>query len=211
MKKYYSLFFVVLFLLLFIQLPEVEAEKSVRTTDLLAAEGYVAYIVNSYKPETPVNPVSDCTCNGKKYIDYDNSGNYVQCKCGDNCTCEKEIGSVQVKKKAPSEEEIYKKYYVIKFTAPWCSPCNVWGQKEKGELLKNGVKVTEIDADTNKQILSKYNVTSLPSFLICDNENKQIHLKSINKSLTEDYFYQTYSTSSFLLEKILKLNEELSK
>jgi SAM-dependent methyltransferase len=375
MKDYYSLMFVAIFLLLFIQLPKVEAEKNVRSTDILAAEGYVAHIVNSdIKQEKEKEVVSECKCNGSKYVDNGGDGNLTRCQCGDNCNCSAGTGSapvktvlvpiagtgwgkkpicsnpscgmcyVQYQKKilenqspnpqasSPVEErdkalaqlklgqndifadigcgdgnvlieavkrygvksaigieidpikanearsnirragldsrieiievdatkfdfsargitaayvylypdllksinfdgigrivsvyhdipnlqttqignnfffqnntrslnEIYKKYYIIKFTADWCTPCISWNNIERKTLTDSGVKITEIDADTNNDILKKYNILSLPSFMICDIENEKILAT-----------HQGYQSAEFLLKNILEISNGL--
>jgi 16S rRNA G966 N2-methylase RsmD len=368
MKKYYSLFFLVVVFLLFVQLPEFKPDTITRTTDLLAAEGYVAYIVNSQ--ETNKKEVAECSCNGTKYVG--DKGNLTKCPCGDNCACKtkngtgqvpsttlktvrvpvagtgwakrpicsdpncamcytqyqnqtiqvqnsqassptierdkalaqlhltqndvfadigcgdgnvlieavkrygvrsaigieidpikanearlnvrrsgldsriqiieadatkfslrekgvtaayvylypdvlatidfsgvqkvvsvyhdipnlntEKVGSNYVLKKVP----LYAEYYIIKFTAPWCGPCKIWDTNEKKGVTDVGVRVVEIDHDANQDIISKYNIKSLPSFMICD-----VKEEKIRSTLTG------YQSSEFLLKKITELSNGL--
>jgi len=194
MKKYYSLFFLVIVFLLFVQIPESKSDTVIRTTDLLAAEGYVAYIVNS----TEVSPevVSECTCGGTKYVG--DNGNLTKCPCGDDCKCTPKDGTGSMgdfKKKDPLLDEIYKQYYVIKFTASWCAPCQTWKNNEEAKLNNAGVGITEIDSDANPNIISQYKITSLPSFMICDTKERKIRS-----------FAKGYQSADFLLNKILEIS-----
>jgi len=68
---------------------------------------------------------------------------------------------------------------VLKIGATWCPGCLVmkprWGEIEK-ELT--WLKTEYFDADENKDILEKYSITDLPSFIFLDKDNNEIHRES---------------------------------
>jgi thioredoxin 1 len=56
---------------------------------------------------------------------------------------------------------------VIKFSATWCGPCKVLApifDQVKSEI--SGVSFVDIDVDRNKDIASKYLVSSVPTVII---------------------------------------------
>jgi thioredoxin 1 len=56
---------------------------------------------------------------------------------------------------------------VIKFSATWCGPCKVLApifDQVKSEI--SGVSFVDIDVDRNKDITSKYLVSSVPTVII---------------------------------------------
>ena len=65
-------------------------------------------------------------------------------------------------------------YKVIMFTASWCGPCQQWKRDEATQLKKTGWKIgtdkdshfQTVDVDNNKALSSKYNVTSIPVFVL---------------------------------------------
>jgi len=56
---------------------------------------------------------------------------------------------------------------VLVFTAKWCSAC----QRDKPQIetmRRRGVKVTEIDADEHPELLRKYGVRELPTYIVLE-------------------------------------------
>ena len=57
---------------------------------------------------------------------------------------------------------------VVDFNAKWCGPCRKLSPilDEIETTLAGKIKVAKIDADTNRELLTKYSVSGLPSLLI---------------------------------------------
>jgi thiol-disulfide isomerase/thioredoxin len=64
---------------------------------------------------------------------------------------------------------------VIKIGATWCQGCKIMGPRWKEIEVENPWLVTEFyDFDQNKEIVSKYNITAMPSFVFLDKDNNEI-------------------------------------
>ena len=57
---------------------------------------------------------------------------------------------------------------VVDFNAKWCGPCRKLSPilNEIETTLDGKVKIAQIDADVNRDLLTKYSVSGLPSLLI---------------------------------------------
>jgi thiol-disulfide isomerase/thioredoxin len=54
---------------------------------------------------------------------------------------------------------------VLEFTAAWCSACRNVSPTVKS-LQREGLPIRQIDADSQPEVLKKYGVTSLPTFVL---------------------------------------------
>lgn len=71
------------------------------------------------------------------------------------------------------------------FTSEFCAPCKAI----KPQIIKHH-EITVIDVDKNGKYVTKYNIMSIPTLLILNDDNrveKQIIGTSINKFLKENF------------------------
>lgn len=54
---------------------------------------------------------------------------------------------------------------LLAFTAKWCSACER-DKPQLDEMRRRGVKVTEIDCDTQRSVARKYKVEQLPTYIL---------------------------------------------
>ncbi|MFA9378149.1 MAG: thioredoxin [Lachnotalea sp.] len=71
------------------------------------------------------------------------------------------------------EEEVLKSQIpvLVDFYAEWCGPCKMMGPvvEEIAAELKGKAKVGKVDVDQSREIAAKYNIMSVPTFLIIKN------------------------------------------
>ena len=60
---------------------------------------------------------------------------------------------------------------VVDFNAKWCGPCRKMMPmlEELSETYSNKVKFVKVDADNNRELLTQYSVSGLPSLLVFKN------------------------------------------
>ena len=71
------------------------------------------------------------------------------------------------------EEEVTKSSVpvVVDFWAPWCGPCKMMAPvvNELADELADSVKVCKINIDEEQNLAVKYNVMSIPTFVVIKN------------------------------------------
>lgn len=71
------------------------------------------------------------------------------------------------------EEEVLKSNtpVLVDFWASWCGPCRMMAPviEEISEDLKNKAKVCKVNVDESSELTSKYEVMSIPTFIIFEN------------------------------------------
>lgn len=75
---------------------------------------------------------------------------------------------------ASFEEEVLKSSVpvFVDFWAPWCGPCQMMGpivMELAGEYEANQIKIGKLDVDQNQEVAGKYQVMSIPTFLVFKN------------------------------------------
>jgi len=60
------------------------------------------------------------------------------------------------------------------FTAPWCGPCKMFGPTIDKFVSETGTLVQKIDADSNRELVSQYNISGVPT-LIFEKEGQIVH------------------------------------
>lgn len=72
------------------------------------------------------------------------------------------------------DKKCFKLFY---FTATWCGPC----KRIKPSILKlsegldeSKIVFYQVDIDNNDELSSKYEINSVPSFVLLDNNNNEI-------------------------------------
>ena len=51
------------------------------------------------------------------------------------------------------------------FTAPWCGPCKMFGPTVDKFVAETGIPVQKIDVDSNRELTSQNNVSSVPTLI----------------------------------------------
>ncbi|HAZ28591.1 MAG TPA: thioredoxin [Candidatus Magasanikbacteria bacterium] len=63
----------------------------------------------------------------------------------------------------------------VDFWAPWCGPCQMMGpivEALAGEYDSGKIKIGKLNVDENQEIAGKYQIMSIPTFLIFKNGEK---------------------------------------
>lgn len=62
---------------------------------------------------------------------------------------------------------------LLKFSATWCGPCKV--QAKMLEEHPIVVEVEEIDVDSDNELIPKFNIRSVPTMILIDDEGNALH------------------------------------
>lgn len=62
---------------------------------------------------------------------------------------------------------------LLKFSASWCGPCKVQAQKLKEHPVV--VEIEEIDVDSDNELNSKFNIRSVPTMILVDDEGNELY------------------------------------
>lgn len=59
---------------------------------------------------------------------------------------------------------------ILKFFGSWCNPCKVLSKN----LEDAGIEHKSIDVDENKELTEKYNVMSVPTIVVLDEDDNEV-------------------------------------
>ena len=77
--------------------------------------------------------------------------------------------------------------HVFYFTADWCGPCKKVRPVVK-ELIKDGYSFQIIDVDIEKELVKKFEISSVPTFVLFKNEKSVKRISGAQtKTQLEDF------------------------
>lgn len=85
-------------------------------------------------------------------------------------------------------------FYIVKWTASWCGPCQQWNRNERNNVK---AKVVDIDIDKRPDLVQKYKITSVPQFYVCGSKDLNVHKK-----------FTGYTSAETIMDSIKKLKEK---
>ena len=62
---------------------------------------------------------------------------------------------------------------LVYISATWCGPCKTFGPTME-KVAGTGIPVRKVDADQNKEVLSKYQIRSVPAVIKVDSSGKML-------------------------------------
>jgi len=79
---------------------------------------------------------------------------------------------------------------VFYFSAPWCGPCKTFKPVLQQVTSELGISINDINVDYDAMYTEKYNVTSIPTLIILDNQGNVTYRNTgvISKALLETTF-----------------------
>tara|TARA_B110000977_G_scaffold196760_1_gene277819 strand:+ start:2668 stop:2919 length:252 start_codon:yes stop_codon:yes gene_type:complete len=77
---------------------------------------------------------------------------------------------------------------LLKFHATWCGPCKSLSQVMENCKDKWDIPVAEVDIDQSRDIAMEYGIRSVPTMILCDENDNQ--LKRHSGSMKESEFLE---------------------
>ena len=79
---------------------------------------------------------------------------------------------------------------VLYFGAPWCGPCKSFKPLVEQTVREMNIRWTDINVDYDPSLSQKYEVSSIPTIVIIDNQGGQLykHTGVMSKSQLENAF-----------------------
>jgi thiol-disulfide isomerase/thioredoxin len=196
--------------------PKVNPDLFVSELESMGVGGLFVMVDGQTDSDVVPTPTTDCQCNKQTgMISYDGGTSLVKCPCalgGKPCGCinSKKIGDSPTEEpQEETQEEIdLSKYYVLKFTAPWCGACIAWENANIKDFDSVGLEVKPFNYDSNKKLAKDMGVESLPSFVICTKEDNLYHFADAKRTKVYGRSGSEFTLSD-ALEEISKLDDHL--
>ena len=163
MKNYYSIVLAFLAFLILTSGSDAVIKPRYSFVDELGSEGLACFVVNDNGVYNVDNEVS-CECDNG-YITH-GDGHRTKCPC-DNCQCASGAAGASAVVNTPEQPE-KSRYYVVKWTQNYCTPCAKWDREEKPKLLKEGVDYSEINISKEPEKGLEFNIRSVPAIWVCE-------------------------------------------
>ncbi len=82
----------------------------------------------------------------------------------------------------------------LKFEASWCGACKMI-EPQIRKVKEAGVNVEKIDAESNNEMVMKYNIRNLPTIILVDNSGKEFYRNAGSRITTQDMLntYQQFT------------------
>ena len=79
---------------------------------------------------------------------------------------------------------------ILKFTAPWCAPCKAMSVYWNNVVEDFDVEVEEINIEEDTDTTQRYNVKSVPTMIILDDDGNVVSNKTgaLSESQLKDWF-----------------------
>lgn len=63
---------------------------------------------------------------------------------------------------------------LIDFWAEWCNPCKMMNPILDEVVAEYNIDLVKYDADKEKEMLEKYGITSIPTYIVVDDQGNEI-------------------------------------
>ena len=80
---------------------------------------------------------------------------------------------------------------VLYFSAPWCGPCKMFKPVLQEVARDLGVSINDINVDYDATFTQKYNITSVPTLLILDDQGIPVYRNS--GAMPKDQLIRTFN------------------
>ena len=83
---------------------------------------------------------------------------------------------------------------LVDFYAEWCGPCKIMKPRilDVAERMGDNVKVVQIDVDKEKELATRFRISSVPTFIIFKNGKQQWRQSGIISALALMKLLQEY-------------------
>jgi len=82
----------------------------------------------------------------------------------------------------------------LKFEASWCGACKMI-EPQLRKVKEAGIDIEKIDAESNTEMVTRYNIRNLPTIILVDDSGKEFYRNSGSKIKAQDMLntYQEFT------------------